>query len=344
MADTGPVRTPFQPAGDGQAAALDLLGRDRRTMVTGWAGTGKSALAAEWARRLAAEGHEVLFVCATEPVAERLRLGLSGCDRLTVGTVHQVAHRIVARAGLAPASPDRALPETLPTQLPRAARALGMAWDAVVVDEGHELHGFWWAALRHLLRDADTSRFHVFADAYPDAYGDWDAPFDVAEPLELVDNLRSTPAVVGRVAALARTAAIRVAAAGANGAGSAPVFVEIERGGDPTRHIARHVRDLLAAGTVRPEGIAVLTTERQLVDTLQGKLIDGHRLVQAGAPGITVDLIQRFKGLECDAALVALGEVATRGDRALAYVGLSRPRLHLTVYGTAPVRKALAWA
>ncbi len=337
---SGPVRHPFEPAG-GQAAALDRLSRDRRTLITGWAGTGKSAVAAEWARRLAADGErDVLLVCASEPLAERLRAGLEGVERLTVGTVHQVAHRIVARAGLAPASPDRALLEALPTQVPRAARALGLAWDAVVVDEGHELHGFWWAALRHLLRDGDASRFHVFADAY----GDWDAPFE-AEPFELVDNLRSTPAVVARVAALAK-AEIRAAASpiGPSGdPGPEPVFVETGRGDDPTRLIARQVRDLLTAGAARPEGIAVLTTERQLVESLQGKLIDGHRLVQAGGHGITVDLIQRFRGLECDAALVALGEVATRGDRALAYVGLSRPRVHLTVYGTAPVRKALGW-
>lgn len=56
-----------------QSALLSRFGRERRMVVTGCAGSGKTMLAVERAKRLAAKGEEVLFVCFNRALLEHLR-------------------------------------------------------------------------------------------------------------------------------------------------------------------------------------------------------------------------------------------------------------------------------
>ncbi len=55
-----------------QFMALDLLSRERRAIVLGCAGSGKTLLAMEKARRLANEGYSVLFTCFNARLADWL--------------------------------------------------------------------------------------------------------------------------------------------------------------------------------------------------------------------------------------------------------------------------------
>ena len=52
-----------------QALLLRGIGRDKRMVVTGPAGSGKTMLAVERAKRLAAKGRNVLFVCFNRRLA-----------------------------------------------------------------------------------------------------------------------------------------------------------------------------------------------------------------------------------------------------------------------------------
>ena len=56
-----------------QFAVLDRLRRQRRVSISGGAGTGKTVLALEKARRLAREGSGVLLTCFNRPLADNLR-------------------------------------------------------------------------------------------------------------------------------------------------------------------------------------------------------------------------------------------------------------------------------
>ena len=56
-----------------QAMLLNRFGRDRRMVITGCAGSGKTMLAVEQAKRHASRGEDVLFVCFNRALREHLR-------------------------------------------------------------------------------------------------------------------------------------------------------------------------------------------------------------------------------------------------------------------------------
>ena len=97
-------------------------------------------------------------------------------------------------------------------------------------------------------------------------------------------------------------------------------------------------------GGLKPDSVTVLSNRKDLVEGLRGQQVDGHLLTRSGGGGITVETVQRFKGLENDAVILALDGDRTQDDlAALAYVGLSRARAVLYVIGTAAIKKAINW-
>ncbi|HSD78354.1 MAG TPA: PhoH family protein, partial [Solirubrobacteraceae bacterium] len=65
---------------ENQYEILDSLDGNKRVCVLGGAGTGKTLLAVEQARRLAAQGHRVLLTCFNAPLAAHLRRTVGDLD------------------------------------------------------------------------------------------------------------------------------------------------------------------------------------------------------------------------------------------------------------------------
>jgi hypothetical protein len=78
----------------GQYSVLNMLREVRRASIVGGAGTGKTILAAEKARRLAKEGFRTLLVCFNSALAGLLAAEVEGVTRdtglLDVKTFHQL--------------------------------------------------------------------------------------------------------------------------------------------------------------------------------------------------------------------------------------------------------------
>jgi hypothetical protein len=156
-----------------QFGALDLLSTQRRALILGVAGSGKTLLAAEKARRLAAQGFEVLLTCFNRPLAEHLAATVGRLERLTVSTFHGLAERLGQEAGIIGPDPahDTAYFDELPDVLDRALKVLpAPRFDAIVVDEGQDLDSVWWLPLLDLLRDRERGIVYVFGDANQDLY------------------------------------------------------------------------------------------------------------------------------------------------------------------------------
>lgn len=333
-----------------QATILDMLRRQRRVMIAGGAGTGKTLIAREKAVRLADEGLSTLLVCFNRGLADRLREQCQGIANLDVATFHQVCIRWIERAR---AETSRDLmsearrdyqgadefDQLMPIALANAIDALGPAYDAIIVDEGQDFGDEFWLPIEMLLRRPEEGMLYVFLDENQDIYHR-SANIPVAsEPMMLDRNCRNTGAIHG--AAYRYYRGMPVEAPEIPGVEVEKIWAKgIER---QARMVGSLVTRLVAEEAVDPHEIAVLLGEGRLkIDyeraLKQTPIPSGsryERLENYGPGVITVDTVARFKGLERPIIILwALDGCTSTRDRETLYVGLSRAKTALYLCGS----------
>lgn len=344
-----------------QFQVLDMLAGHRRALILGVAGSGKTLIAAEKARRLAAQGFDVLFTCFNRPLAEFLATTIGRNERVTVSTFHRLAERLGTDAGLIGPSPapDAAYFDRLPDVLDRALKVLtDVRYDAIVVDEGQDLDAEWWLPLLDLLRDRERGIVYVFGDANQDLYHARE-PDELGvvmpesiEPIYLTENRRSTRAIhdfAARFSAPVTDGPPSVAL----GPAGRPVEVVTYADGDADacrRVLGSVLRRVIDAGRVATSDVVVLTPRSHRSSWLMradGSPIEAwpYRLMPEYGPEgsvlppptrggeVRVATIHRYKGLEAPVVVVCEidGRVAEAELAALLYVGATRARAHLVV-------------
>lgn len=338
-----------------QARLLDTLRHQRRAAIAGCAGSGKTMLAIEKARRLASEGFRVLVTCFNRALADFIRaqlplppprrgtapakgqLDLFGGARVDVESFHALAGSWARRAHLElPAADDeagrRALYDAaLPEALLRATATLPERYDAIVVDEGQDFHEDWWVALQSLLDDPDHGILYVFFDDNQSLYTPGAALPISSPPYPLTRNCRTTRRIHEWVSAWYKGAA-ETETAGPEGR---PPVIHRYRDERELRDLVRRtLHQLLVEEKVAERDVVVLTPHGRATSALWADPQFGNvRLTEAWppAPGhVQCTTVHAFKGLE--RPVVVLAEVATESSRhELLYVGGSRAKAHLVV-------------
>jgi hypothetical protein len=311
-----------------QFVVLDMLARHPRAAISGCAGSGKTFLAAEKARRLAAQGFRVLMLCFNLLLAEHLRRGLADVEAVDVHGFYELCEHVVREAGRATQAGDD---HTAYTALSEAfAESVDIAagrYDALIVDEAQDFRPEWWLPLQLLLKDPDQGPLYVFFDAnqrlFPVPAG---LPI-VDEPYELNVNCRNTQRI-NRLLASYHDGTIR-----ALGPEGVPVDVhDYSTPKDLLAQLEEQVERWTTEAAVPIEDIAVLTpksSERSALWTVDRI----GRFVLTDDPWATGKLLRssigRFKGLE--RMVVAIAELDGARDRTL-YVGFSRPTVFLAIF------------
>jgi hypothetical protein len=150
-----------------QYKTLDRLAYHRRAKVIGGAGTGKTWLALEQARRLSAKGQRVALVCYSRGLARYFERTTSAWNRHEKPAYVGLFHQLPVQWGAEPAVDDSGDFEVrLPRQLGElaAARPESDLFDAVVVDEAQDFGELWWTSLLACLRDPSGRGLFVFLD------------------------------------------------------------------------------------------------------------------------------------------------------------------------------------
>jgi len=334
-----------------QIRVLDLLRSHRRVAVSGGAGTGKTVLALEKARRLASEGFRTLLTCYNRQLADHLSSLCANTPNLDVMSFHQLCHRQIERGNRASGRdlvaeakvtyPGKGLYEVqLPNALTYSVEILSDRYDAIVCDEGQDFREEFWLPLELLLSDYDTSPLYVFYDDNQNLYARAGTFPIREEPFSLTTNCRNTAPIHD------------FAYKHYKGMPVSPPDIpgdDVQFDESPSREaqaIKIHARivDLVARQGVAACDISVLVADglhkadcyaalrRLPLPKTVSWLEEGVR----SKATVLIDTIQRFKGLESPIVILwGLDTVDLSQRQELLYVGMSRAKSLLVIVGSA---------
>ena len=332
-----------------QMRVLDFLRSHRRVAVSGGAGTGKTVLAVEKARRLAREGFRTLLTCYNRQLADYLALVCHGVEGLEVMSFHQLcfrqielANRQTGRDLISEAKltyPGKDLYDVqLPNALTYSLEILPKRYDAIVCDEGQDFLEEFWLPLELFLLDLKTSPLYIFYDDNQNLYSRA-STFPIRdEPFTLTANCRNTAPI--HVAAYKYYKGDPVAAPDLEGE---PVQFEIANSRDQqAAKIGARIVDLVAKQGVNADDIVVLIGDAPnkvgYYSALKSlPLPKPVRWLEEGVQGagtILMDTIQRFKGLEAAVVFIwGFDMIDNSRNQELIYVGMSRAKSLLVIVG-----------
>ena len=321
-----------------QLALLDMLAGNPRLLVSGVAGSGKTLLAMEAARRHARQGKRVLLLCYTDALARELARELDE-PRVTVAPVRRFAVGLLRQAGRpvedegSPAFWDevslRAVDEALPPP--------DEGWDVVLVDEGQDLGEADWLLVREC---AAQGWLWVFADQDQAFWPSRRMPPDLVQTMprfNLPRPYRCPPAIQHLVECYAGAcrpddSLLRRAA------GEGVLGVVTSSSPKLAKQVGKEVNRLVSSG-VKPGEIAVLSLRgREAKDNIMHlERLGDHATVEATHPQahqqVVADSFLRFKGLERPAVVVTdLRLVSSRYEQRM-HIAASRALSLLRVVG-----------
>jgi hypothetical protein len=316
-----------------QYVVLDLLSRQTRVAIAGCAGSGKTFLAAEKARRLAKQGFRVLVLCFNTFLAQHLRRGLADVPEIDAFSFDHLCYEIVREAGIDfPRDPEPgqekshyiALREAFAENVDVAAGRYG----ALVVDEAQDFAEEWWLPLQMLLEHPDSSPLYVFFDDNQRIFPVQQSLPVPGEPIQLMVNCRNTKRINAVVSEFYRGGSIE-----ARGPEGPPIDVHVyATEGELLEQLDSCVRAWITDADVEPDQIAILTPKGQhrsafwRVDKLGGKQLTDDPWEEGK---ILRSSVHRFKGLE--RLVVAVAELDGARDDVF-YVGFSRPNVFLSIF------------
>ncbi len=320
-----------------QFRVLDFLGSQRRAAISGCAGSGKTLLAVEKARRLSDQGFSVLLTCFNKNLAQFLRKSLSGKKNLKVYHFHGLCKKLASDANLDVSSKqisdqDFLFNELYPELLVDSAKKLNWHVDAVIVDEGQDFRKNWWLPLMCLLNEPDNGIFYVFYDDNQNLYcPGWQPPLEQA-PFTLTENWRNTKKIHSHVAQFYR-GQNSITALGSEGQ---PVEIFDYPSNDNTqlqKIIGGILHRLVFDLGIATKDIVILTTTKK--QALQNKVLGQFRVKadpDTYSQEVLCNTIHQFKGLESPVVILVETDLQSFSHlRNWLYVGTSRARNHLIV-------------
>jgi len=337
-----------------QYRILDAMAENDRLLIRGSAGTGKTMLAVEEARRASANGRRVLVCCFSRNLADFLSGLLSSYPTVRVDSFHRLMARFVHQADLAyrlPKTADTYFYEVALPDLCFEAMANGPSFepfDTLIVDEGQDLmlDRYWDVFDALTVGGISHGQVRVYFDPRQNLFcGRTDTialRLKNSSPAkyELSVNCRNTqPTSVGGALVCGQTLGVT---AKADGPESVLEFFLDAR--DQRRRIKRLLSRLLSE-SVNPEQIAILSRKQiagsgvavfedcpaPIEDITEGgRVSKGH---------ISFCTVAGFKGLEADfILLIDVNSLNDPEQQSILYVAVTRPRVLLAVFLAEAVR------
>lgn len=318
-----------------QARLLARWGNTKRVAVHGCAGSGKTMLAIEQAKRLKRKELDVLFVCFNRALKDQLRVKERDSG-ITFQTFHGLCYSLANQAKVElPDYPKGEAPpeffkEELPLALMEAVEALGPQFDAIVVDEAQDLSNAWLDSLLLTLREPDSDFVWLFSDDNQRVY---ESELEIPDGFfryDLTVNCRNTQAIHAEVLKKYR-GEIEPEVLGPPGR-----EVELFQSDDQAATVSSVIERLCGSEEVLPQDVVVLSSHNIDGSKVGASPPAGYtfeREAKPLGPHIRFSSIRGFKGLESPVVILCeLEDLDDTMDQQL-YVGLSRARNHCVIVG-----------
>lgn len=325
----------FRRLTEQQFGLLDFLSTHNQALIAGCAGSGKTVLAAEKARRLAEQGFTTLLTCYNKNLAAWLRTSMAPYpETLRIQHFHELAYEHATQTGLDTSRQpgidgDTWFRDVLPEQLLDATGLLPDRFDAIIVDEGQDFRDEWWVPLQALLTHPESAVWYIFYDDEQRLYtDDVHLPFE-AQPFRLTANMRTTRKIHDR---LSRFYDTQVNCPGPEGR---PVTVATAA--NPEQELRSRLHQLINEEKIPNSSVVILTPASQRRSQLkEGRRLGNLTLTWSDNPGrseVRVSTIHGFKGLESPVVIVTEMEAAGPSQPAdrLELVAWSRARSELII-------------
>ena len=322
-----------------QSVILDAIKLLNRVEIRGGAGSGKTFLAMEQARRLTRDGKRVALVCYSHGLASYLERITATWNRRQQPAYVGEFHDLGKKWG-APEGPDESLrtdatvqfwEHDLPAQMADLAAGLepGHRFDAIVVDEAQDFADAWWDPLLAALADEETGAIYVFTDEGQRVFNRYGSPPVPLVPLILDHNLRNTRQIANAFQPLVDHPMRFL-----GGEGPAVRYVACSR--EDAMNVGDDEVERLLDDGWRPEDVALLTTGSRHPEQRERQSAGSSAYWDSfwDAEQVFYGHVLGFKGLERRAVVLVVNEEsAFDRSRERLYVGLSRARDQLVVCG-----------
>lgn len=327
-----------------QYACIDQLEDNKRGVVRGPAGTGKTLIAVEEAKRMAVDGRRVALLCYNASLGKWFQSYFDTAPQEMkpeyVGTLHGLLMKVVEHAGKKITVPtdEAAKEEFYSTVLPNIAEEVLLSvpyeFDEIIIDEAQDLLNDKYLDLLDLLivKGLERGKWKFFGDFSRQAiYSDGEDEESLLERLEdrtsfikfkLVENCRNTKQICEDIQTITGFKAPSDLWSKVDGI---PVEHEICDGDEAAVIKLEEIIDKLITKGIEKEKITILSPKRRqnsIVDRLDKFKVTEYSF--SATKEITFSTIHSFKGLEN--TVIIITDIDTYSCDQLMYVGLSRAR------------------
>ena len=310
-----------------QAALLDFLTEQRTAVIHGLAGTGKTVLAVEKAKRLASQNESVLFLCFNSFLRDTLRIN-NPIPNVTFHNAHSLAFEIMGNSD----SPIEEVLSEFEEFLVEIFDEESWHYCNVIVDEGQDLDDKLLNRLYELVKKKNGC-FYVFYDRnqfiMKNQLPQWIE--DAECRLVLHKNCRNTAEVFKTSCSIMGLDSVTYN----DIHGEVPSAKFYHTTAELESIVSDFMKCIFSEGFL-PEDVVILTaktTDNSWLDI--GKDYSGIQLSLRKEPGkVLFTTIRKFKGLEADAILIvdtSMSALTIPENRRLLYVGTSRAKSILNI-------------
>lgn len=339
-----------------QQTTLQGLLANKRVLVEGVAGSGKTLLALDFAVTLALQGKKTLLLCFNKQLAIWLKEQIIKENRLSekpnlldINYFHSFALNIAKKAKVEFEIPDKDTDtfwdQEVPLILEQSIEILTEQlkyplYDAIIIDEGQDFLRDWWVTVESLLSDKHNGQLYVFIDLNQNLRGEKKLPpILFSAKFALQTNCRNTRAIANTASNINST---KIVCLPSIPEGEPPSLHRVSSSKMLASLVVEEINKLIKT-QIQPKQIAIIGPASFEKGSLaKFSNINGVKLIIDPAKwrqneGILVTTARTFKGLEADIVflydLSSFSNTFTKTDLYVAWTR-ARHRLIIVCFGT----------